>query len=415
MRFLKYLFEVTKQSIAGFFKDQCFLHASSLTFYTLLSLVPIFAVAFGVAKGFGFEKNLESDLQVRFSEHQQVFKYVLEFAQSLLLQAEGSLITGVGVILLFLFVMSLFWNIEISMNIIWKVKKSRRLFRMLTDYFVMMIICPILFAAASSSLVYLSAELHQATLEHEILQKVSPYFYVFYKGIAIVMIWLLFTALYIFMPNKKIIWKYGLIAGILAGSAYYLIQQVMITFQIGVSQYNAIYGSFAALPIFLLWMQISWVTVLVGAQIAYQLEHLAPSLGRHAKTLNLTKNHLAVLLTLRIIERFTNGDDPRSELSLSNELGVSASITEELLSDLSNAGIIREVRSGSRGRYFQPGITVNQISLNSVRLAIDHNLHQQIEVNSANDAISVQKAMRVFEAAKAESPANALILDLYRT
>lgn len=412
MRFFKYLFNVAKQSITGFFKDQCFLHASSLTFYTLLSIVPILAVAFGVAKGFGFEKSLESDLQQRFSEHQQVLQYVLEFSQSLLLQAEGSVITGVGVILLFLFVMSLFWTIEASMNIIWKVKKSRRAFRMLTDYFVMMIICPIIFAVASSSIVYVTTVLHRAALEHEILQKVSPYFFMFYKGVALVMIWLLFASLYIFMPNKKIDWKYGLIAGVLAGSAYYLIQQLMITFQIGVSQYSAIYGSFAALPIFLLWLQISWVIVLMGAQIAYHLEHLAPSLSRQSQTLTLTKNHLAVLIMLRIIESFIEGDNPRSEQNLSEELGVSGSVTEELLTDLSKAGLIREIRSGKSGRCFQPGKAVAQISLNSIRLAIDHNMHQQIVINAANDAISVQTAMRVFETAKAESPANALIADL---
>src|SRR5690606_18138646 len=114
---------------------------------------------------------------------------------------------------------------------------------------------------------------------------------------------------------------------------------------IGVSQYSAIYGSFAALPIFLLWLQISWVTVLMGAQVAYYLEHLAPSLSRNAQTIRLNRNHLAVLLTLRMIERFREGQEPRSESILSEELGVSGSITESILTDLANAGIIREVRS----------------------------------------------------------------------
>jgi len=316
MRFLKYIFNVIRHSISGFFKDQCFLHASSLTFYTLLSIVPLLAVAFGVAKGFGFEQTLEKELHQRFSEHEQILKLVLEFARSLLEQAEGSLITGVGVIFLFLFVMSLFWTIETSMNVIWKVGKTRRPIRMLTDYFVMMIIFPFIFAVASSTMVYVTTMLHRVAMENELLQKVSPYFFMFYRGLALLMIWMLFSALYIFMPNKKVGWKYGLIAGVLAGTAYYLIQQVMITFQIGVSQYSAIYGSFAALPIFLLWLQISWVTVLMGAQVAYQLEHLAPSLSRNAHVLSLSKNHLAVLLALRIIDRFREGQAPRSEYGL---------------------------------------------------------------------------------------------------
>ena len=128
--------------------------------------------------------------------------------------------------------------------------------------------------------------------------------------------------------------------------------------------------------------------------------------------LHLTKNHLAVLLVLRIIERFRDGEKPRSEHGLAEELGISGSLTEEILSDLAAAGIISEVRSGRSGRFFQPGMDVKNITLHSVRLAIDHNVHDLVDINAADDAISVQTAMRVFETAKAESPANALVEDL---
>jgi membrane protein len=412
MRLIKYIFNVVRYSINGFFKDQCFLHASSLTFYTLLSLVPLLAVAFGLAKGFGFENTLKSELYQRFSEHEAILQLVVEFSQSLLLQVEGSLITGVGAIFLFLFVMSLFWTVETSMNIIWKVKRSRRPLRMLTDYFAMTIIFPFIFALASSSMVYVTTVLHRAALEHELLQRASPYFFMFYRGLALVTIWLLFTALYVIMPNKKVDWKYGMIAGVLAGTAYYFIQAMMITFQIGVSQYSAVYGSFAALPIFLLWLQISWVTVLMGAQIAYHLEHLAPALSRKFQTLRISKNQLGVLLILRIIDRFKYIHEPYSEHELAYELGVSGAVTEDLLTDLSEAGLLREVKSGKAGRYFQPGINVRNISLQSIHRAIDHNLREMFEINAVDDAIAVQTAMKVFENAKNESPANAIVEDL---
>lgn len=412
MRIIRYLFKVIKQSVQGFFNDQCFLHASSLTFYTLLSIVPILAVTFGIAKGFGFERTLEQELHLRFSEHAEVLKLVLEFSQSLLQQAEGSLITGIGVIFLFLFVMSLFWTIENSMNIIWKVKHSRGVIRMLTDYFAMMIICPFIFAIASSSIVYVTTMLHAVAQENELLQKVSPYFFMFYRGLALLMIWLLFAALYIIMPNKKVGWKFGMIAGILAGTAYYFIQSIMITFQIGVSQYSAIYGSFAALPIFLLWLQISWITVLVGAEIAYHLEHLSPSLSMSQHILTLSKNHFAVLLLLRIIESFRNGNRPKNEKALANELGVSTALTEEMLSDLSKAGLISEMKSNRSGKFFQPATDLKNITLHSVRVAIDKNSQETVDVNASNDAVSAQTAMKVFETAKEDSPANALLEDL---
>ncbi len=415
MRFIRYLFQVFKQSVRGFFKDQSFLHASSLTFYTLLSIVPILAVTFGIAKGFGFERTLKQELHLRFSEHEELLKLVLEFSQSLLQQAEGSLITGIGVIFLFLFVMSLFWTIENSMNIIWKVKRQRRVIRMLTDYFAMMIICPFIFAIASSSIVYVTTILHSVAKEHELLQKVSPYFFMFYRGLALLMIWLLFAALYIIMPNKKVGWRYGMTAGILAGTAYYFIQSMMITFQIGVSQYNAIYGSFAALPIFLLWLQISWVTVLVGAEIAYHLEQLSPSLSMSKHVLSVSKNHLSSLLLLRIVDRFKSGLQPKSETELSKEFGVSTALTEEILSDLSKAGLINEMRSNRSGKLYQPATDLKNITLHSVHVAIDKNSHEFVDVNASDDVVSVQTAMKVFETATEDSPANALLEDLVTT
>ena len=299
-----------------------------------------------------------------------------------------------------------------SMNIIWKVKRSRSFVRMLTDYFAMMIICPFIFAIASSSIVYVTTMLHTVAEEHELLQKASPYFFMFYRTLALVMSWLLFAALYIIMPNKKVGWKYGMIAGVLAGTTYYFMQEVMITFQIGVSQYNAIYGSFAALPIFLLWLQINWVTVLMGGEIAYHMEHLAPSLSRSQHTLTVTKNHFAVLLLLRIVERFRAGEEPKTDSELSKELGVTSALTEDLLADLSKAALISEVRSNKSGCIYQPATDTKNITLQSVILAIDKNTQEMIDVNASDDAISIQTAMKVFETAKDDSPANALLEDL---
>ncbi len=415
MRYLSYLFKVLRESFKGYFADQCFLHASSLTFYTLLSLVPGLAVVLGLAKGFGFERNLEIELNQRFEDQQDLVQLTLSFARKLLIQFEGSLITGVGVILLFLFVMSLFWSIENSLNVIWKVKRSRRLIRMITDYFAMMIICPFLFAIASSSMVYMSSILHSASEGHEVLQKISPYFFIFYRALTLLMIWLLITAIYTFMPNKYVPLKYAALAGALAAFAYYFVQAILIKFQIGVSQYNAVYGSFAALPIFLLWLQISWTIILLGAEVAYNLDHLSPSLHMSSQTLLFSRSHLAVLLTLRIINRFQKGEPPIGDKELTDELGVPAAITQELLEDLKGKGILIDVRSDKIRRLIQPAMDIANINLGMIHHAIDLNQKTEIRINASKEASVVLNAWNDFEAAKEDVAANKTLVELTKS
>ncbi|MFQ5729072.1 MAG: YhjD/YihY/BrkB family envelope integrity protein [Waddliaceae bacterium] len=393
-------------SVKGFFRDQCFLHASSLTFYTLLSLVPILAVAFGLGKGFGFEKNLEKELYQRFQEHAEVVKYVVDFAQSLLEQVEGGLIAGIGAVLLFLFVLSLLWTIENSMNTIWKVKRFRSPFRMLTDYLAMMIICPFFFVIASSLMVFLTTQMDLAIEQHILLKKMTPLSFLFYRGLTLVMIWVLFSCLYIIMPNTEVQAKYGILAGIIAGTIYYLIQSAIIQFQIGVSQYNAIYGSFAVLPLFLFWLQLSWISVLLGAQLAYNTERLSPLLGRTKRGSQISKAELALLLTQRLVQRFRNGSPAENVYDLSMEFGIPASLTREILSELQKAGMIAEITSDKYGQYFQPAQALQNITVYSVISALDKNLHEMITINASDDAKTIQEAYKFYEKQSAQNPSN---------
>lgn len=406
LNFIQRTLLILKKSLQGFFQDQCFLHASSLTFYTLLSIVPVLAVAFGLAKGFGFERNLEEEVFQRFQEQKELVGHVVEFARSLLEQVESGVIAGVGAILLFLFVLSLFWTIETSMNTIWKVKRSRSFIRMFTDYLAMMIICPFFFVIASSLTVFLSAQLHQAMEEHELLQKMTPLFFLLYQGFTLLMIWVLFSCLYIIMPNTRVRAKYGIFSALFAGTTYYFVQSLIIKFQIGVSQYNAIYGSFAALPLFLFWLQISWIIVLIGAEIAYHAEHLSPRLKASANQILLSTTQYAILLTYRIIERFKQGLTSPDILELSTEFGVPVAMNKEILAHLKSAGIIVEIRSDKYWRCFQPAQEVKNITLKSVMDAIDLNAQRQISINLCDEAVLTQEALENLYSAIEHSPAN---------
>lgn len=400
------------ESVKGYFRDRCFLHASSLTFYTLLSIVPILAVAFGFAKGFGFEENLEVELHKRFQEQKEVVDYVVEFARSMLAQVEGGLVAGIGAILLFLFVLSLFWTIESSMNAIWKVKRSRSILRMLTDYTAMMIICPFFFVIASSLTVFLTTQVDIALEQHDVLRQITPFSFLFYRGITLFMIWILFSCLYIIMPNTRVRVKYGVVAGIIAGTIYYFLQIAILQFQIGVSQYNAIYGSFAALPLFLFWLQFSWTLVLFGAELAYQAEQIVPTLGPAKSRMEMNRTELALFLVFRLIERFHNKMPPLRVSALAEEFGVPTSCIREILSDLALSGILARVRSDKSRDCFQPGQEIRNITLQSVIHAIDKNFLEKISVNVDDDAKVIKKVFKEFVGKGSADPSNISLYSL---
>lgn len=272
INFFKDAWKVLKGTIIGFVNDHCYLHASSLTYYSLLSVVPLMAVFLGIAEGFGFDKALENQLLEKFYEHKEVISRIFLFAESLLREIRNSMLASLGAIILFFFVIVLFVSMETAFNLIWKVKKSRTLTRKLTDYFTLMVLCPLFFVAASSVTVFLAQRLETVVSGTIISRAVSPLISLGYHLFPFCLVWILFTLLYLIMPNTSVHFSSAVIAGVFIGTIYQLVQWFYIYFQIGVSQYNAVYGSFAALPLFLVWIQTSWIIVLAGAELAYQLE-----------------------------------------------------------------------------------------------------------------------------------------------
>ncbi len=235
----------------GFREDKCQLRASALTFYSLLSVVPILAMAFGVSKGFGMDKLLEERILERFQEQQEVASRLIAFATSFLENTKGGIIAGVGVALLFWTIVKVLGNIEQSFNDIWGVKQGRTLARKFTDYLSLMLIAPLLFIMSGSVTVLITSEVTAIMEKISILGAVGPLIFTLLKLLPYMMIWLLFTVLYMMMPNTRVKFRSALFGGVIAGTIYQLVQWVYINFQIGVSSYGAIYGSFAALPLLL--------------------------------------------------------------------------------------------------------------------------------------------------------------------
>lgn len=204
-------------------------------------------MAFGVAKGFGFEQLLEKELLKHFAAQQEVILQIIEFARNMLDNTKGGLIAGIGVAVLFWSVIKVLGKIEDNFNQIWSVS-SRSLVRKFTDYLSMMIIGPVLLIMSGSVTVFIASQVSAISSQVGLEDVATPAISLGLSLAPYVLLWLLFTVIYMIMPNTRVHFGSAFLAAVLAGSAYQFLQIGYVKFQIYVTSYNAIYGSFAALP-----------------------------------------------------------------------------------------------------------------------------------------------------------------------
>ncbi len=362
-------------AIRGFTEDKLSLRASALTFYSTLSVVPVVAMAFGVAKGFGLQKTFEQEIKRRFYGQEEVLDWVIKFANSFLENTKGGLIAGIGLVILFFAVMKMLGNIESSFNAIWQIRTPRSWFRKFSDYFSLMFIGPVLLIMSSSATVFITTQVTRIVQEVSLLGFFSPIIFFLIKLIPYVLIWLLLMLVYMIMPNTKVNFKSALLAGIIAGTLFVLVQWAYVKFQIGVSRYNAIYGSFAALPLFVMWLQISWLIVLFGSEISFANQNVE-KYEYESDALNLSQFNKRVLVLLvmhRIVKNFQVGKRPYTAKELSLHLEIPIRLVRETLYLLKESRLVVEtVTKNEKLTAFQPAIDIQKISISSVTKALDH-------------------------------------------
>lgn len=364
----------------GFTADECFLKASALCYYTLLSIVPVLAVFFGIAKGFGFEQRLEDEIIYQFREYPEIANKVILFAYNLLANTQGSVIAGVGVVVLFYTVFKVLSTVEGALNDIWKVREDRSIGRKLTDYLATMLMAPIFFAASSSFTIFVTRELVKASRSTGYFEYASPFITFLFYFLPYVFAWFLFTFVYLFLPNTKVNWKCALVAGILAGSIYQLLQWAYITFQVNVTSYSAIYGSFAALPLFLVWLNLSWIILLAGAEIAYHSEydyqtssHAYTGESQRALT---SEKVLAVVFLQKILQNITQGLPPLTFIQVSREMKINMKISREVAENLVKCGILEKTINSNNEDIYLPAMPAEKITLQSLsNILEEHNIN----------------------------------------
>jgi membrane protein len=399
----------------GYDEDRCLLRASSLTFYTLLSIVPVAAMFFGVAKGFGFERRLQEELFNRFPGQEEVLNQIISFSNSLLEQTQGGLIAGIGMLVLFWSVLKVLGHIEMALNDIWGIKESRSWGRKFSDYLSIMLISPLLVLMSGSATVFIKTQVTQVTQKVELLGVISPLIFLLLKFTPYVLIWTLFTILYVIMPNTKVNFKAGLLGGVVAGTLYQIAQWGYISFQFGAAKYNAIYGSFAALPLFLMWLQISWWIVLFGAELSFanQNVHTYEYEPDCLKVSPGFKKLLALQIAHLLVKKFENGDRPLTDSQISAQLEMPIRLVHNILFDLVESGLMSEIKTqGDKGFAYQPARDINNLTIQYVLEALDQKGTDDIPVARTEDYQALSDALKKFSEAMEGSPANKLLKDI---
>ena len=358
----------------GFFEDKIQLRASALTYYTMLSIVPILAMVFGIAKGFGIENKITDELMKNFQGQQEVLNWIIDFAHRMLDTTKGGFVAGLGLLLLFWSVMKVLGNIEGAFNNIWEIQKSRTFFRKLSDYLSVLLIAPVLMFVSSSVTVFITAKVSSISEGGTILGYIGPFILSLLKLSPYVMIWLLFTFVYMTMPNTKVRFAGALVAGIVAGTLFQILQWGYIHFQVGVSRYNAIYGSFAAVPLFMIWLQISWLVVLFGAELSFAYQNVT-RYEFEADIENISRNlfrQFALYIAALITKRFVAGESPLTASEIAATLRLPVRLVRRVLFDLTGCGVISELTTKNpRERAYQPGLDPARMSVSLVVRKLD--------------------------------------------
>jgi membrane protein len=358
----------------NFNQNKLQVQAAGLTFYTLLSVVPVVALVFAIAKGFGMQEALENQIFNSMKGQEAAAEQIMLFARRMLDSTQGGLLAVVGVAILLWSVLTLLSSIEASFNDIWQVAKGRSWIKKITDYFIIMFFAPILIIASGSMQVVLTQGFENLVTGFDVLTYIGPVVFFFIKMVPYVLIWLVFTFVYIVMPNTKVNFSSALIAGIIAGTSFILVQWVYIYFQVGVSRYNAIYGSFAALPLFMIWANTSWLITLIGAEVAYANQNVSQIENEvDGNRLSSTQIHvIAMMLCKRISASFMNGDKPLSAKTLSSTLRIPFGVTNKVLEILVEAKILTEVEQlGEESNAFLPIRSFETITVSDLMRAID--------------------------------------------
>ena len=399
----------------GFMNDRVQLRASSLTLYTMLSLIPFAAIAFGLAKGFALDQKLQELLVNEFKNQPEVLTWILKQANSAIQATSGGYIAGIGLIILIWSVMSLLDQIESSFNHIWQIDASRPWLRKFTDYIAIMIFAPVFLILSSSITVFVSTELSDFMARSSILEFFKPLIVFLIKLAPYVLTWIALTILFLIMPNTKVRLVPALVSAIIAGTILQILQWLYIDLQFGITKLSAIYGSFAAIPLFIVWVQSSWIILLLGAELSFANQNVS-RYEFESEALNVSsyqKRALILMILNMIIRNFAVGEKPISSENISKSLKVPVRLVRDILQDLTISNLVSVIHENEHEeRLYQPAMDINKLSVSFVLGKLDKKGSEHQIFAKTREYNRITSMLDKFDKLVAKSDSNVLVKDL---
>ena len=398
--------------------DQHGQRATMLTYYTLFAVVPVAALIFGIAKGFSLEERLEVMLAERFADQQEILNWICQFADTTLERARGGVVAGAGVIALIWTVMWLATNIEKAFNLIWDLPTRRNLFRRFSDYLAIILLTPIILVVLGSAGVLVSTMFNRILETFPWLGGLGMVvFSLGMKLFPLLLVCLIFSAIYFMVPNTRVRISAATFGGVIAGILYQLLQDGFVFLQGTIYRYNTIYGSFAALPLFLIWVQWSWQITLLGAEIAYVKQHARSGLfdrsGEENSSLRVRRDSELALAKI-IYRNFADGRGATPAEELFRRMPVPAVVLQRHVEELTAAGILLRVESPDRGGEpcFAPGRPPETFTVCDGLELLDTAGNDQPDPAAVQELTGVEICTRALRDAARRSPQNRPLKEL---
>jgi len=333
---LRYVYAVLRD----FFSGQLTMRAMSLVYTTLLSIVPLLAFSFSVLKGFGIHEQIQDQMYLFLEPLGERGKEITDNVMSLVYNVDGRVLGGVSLAFFMWTAVSMVQKVEESLNYVWYVSEPRSFARRFTEYMAVLMIGPLaIFIAIGMITALQNQSIVQYLVQNEIVgplfvatSKLTPYFIV--AGV--------FAFLYWFMPNTRVRVLPALLGGLAGGFIWASMVIVFTTFIATASARQAVYASFAIAIVTLIWLYLNWLTLLIGAQLAFYIQH--PEylrIGRQEPRLsNSMRERLALNIMLLVGKAFRDPQQSLSIQALSEALQIPSLTLEPLLRDLEAAGLL---------------------------------------------------------------------------
>lgn len=341
-----------KRALQSYKRANSALWVTSLCFYTLLSLVPIFAILFSLGNWLGVAENLIKQLNKYSPLNEEMINFLITFSENLLENARSGVLAGIGFLFLGWTLITMFSIIEKAFNDIWQVSKTRMILRKITDYVACFLLFPLLILTVNGSMIILGKKL-------EGIYDISPYLI---QLVPILTLLLFFTALYMLIPNTNVRFIPAFFSAIFVTLFFAGFQHLFILLQVMIITYNKIYGSFSGIFIFFFWLKIMWFFVILGAHLSYFLQNKELKLDSfNVRDMSFKSKECATLMIIyELIKRYRDDLHPATVLEIAEEYNLSYNLVLYILEIFEENGLVAEVIN-EKSRYDRSYVIVNNI------------------------------------------------------